>query len=96
MAEDSSKILATLDYNEQLILFYLFTQSDLVNQLTVSDKTGIYYSTVKTKLERLEQLGLVLITARAKSKMLTITEKGVNTIEQWKKTYEGAKIIQIL
>lgn len=28
--------------------------------------------------------------------MLTITDKGVNTIEQWGKTYEGAKIIQNL
>jgi DNA-binding MarR family transcriptional regulator len=96
MENNSKPTLADIGYNEQLVLFYLSRlpkSEDLVNQKQISEETGLYYATLRQKLEALEQLHFVFITQKGREKLVTITEKGQKALEEWRKTLVGKKIL---
>ena len=76
MDSPSNPIWATLDYNEQLILYYLAQVNQVVYPQQIAKQTGIYHTTVRTKLQVLNDLELIYITRRGKSKVVVITNKG--------------------
>ncbi|MFQ5980101.1 MAG: hypothetical protein ACE5OZ_18360 [Candidatus Heimdallarchaeota archaeon] len=96
MATEKKSKLATVGYNEQLVLYFLVKKSAVVNQKQIAQETGIYYTTMRRKLEILEELQLIHITHRGKSKVVVATDEGVNAIEEWKKEVAGQKIIEDL
>lgn len=88
--------LATVDYNEQLVLYYLSKKSDLANQKEIAGETGIYYTTLRGKLKTLEDRGFVFITRKGKEKVVVITEEGQVALTEWEATTAGKKILDDL
>ena len=60
------------------------------------ENVGIAYITLRNKLKTLESLELVLSTKKNREKVVVITEKGLNALQELEKTAEGKKIISDL
>lgn len=97
---DDLPILATLGYNEQLVLVYLDKQYSLgkgfLNLQEIANGTKLNYSTLRNKIDTLQESKFVYSTKRGKERVVRITNKGKNAITEWQKINLGKEIIEEL
>lgn len=62
----------------------------------IANGTKLNYSTLRNKIDTLQESKFVYSTKRGKERVVRITNKGKNAITEWQKTNLGKEIIEEL
>ena len=97
MTDSLNPLLKDTDYNMQLVLLFL-TETDThaeeyINLKTIVEGTGIKYSTLNNKLEKLQALEFVYVAQKGKEKIVFLTDAGKNALEDWKTSNIGQRML---